>query len=144
MHLKGAKKWAARSYRLAAVKVGVLTNQSGTAKLSFVATDAHGTSSLAVSADDTQAVSRRYTTPFGSARGPAAANWPEDKRFLDKLEDTGTNLTHIGAREYDAALGQFLSVDPVLSLDQHQSLNGCCGGGKGATAVPASPDPSSA
>ncbi|MBT2449511.1 RHS repeat-associated core domain-containing protein [Streptomyces sp. ISL-43] len=124
VHLKGAKKWATRSYTLSAVKIAVLTNESGTAKLSYVAGDAHGTSSLTISADDTQTVSKRYTTPFGSARGPAAANWPEDKRFLDKPEDTSTSLTHIGAREYDAALGQFLSVDPVLSLDQHQSLNG--------------------
>ncbi|AWZ10548.1 RHS repeat-associated core domain-containing protein [Streptomyces sp. ICC4] len=124
VHLKGAKKWATRSYTIASTKVAVLTNESGSAKLSFVAGDAHSTSSLTISADDTQAVSKRYTTPFGSARGPAAANWPEDKRFLDKPEDIGTGLTHIGAREYDAALGQFLSVDPVLSLDQHQSLNG--------------------
>ncbi|MGW6710771.1 RHS repeat domain-containing protein, partial [Streptomyces sp. NPDC054956] len=124
VHLKAAAKWATRSYTIASTKVAVLSNESGTAKLAFLAGDAHGTSSLAVSADDTQAVSKRYTTPFGSARGPAAANWPEDKRFLDKPEDTGTNLTHIGAREYDAGLGQFISVDPVLSLDQHQSLNG--------------------
>ncbi|KJY17115.1 hypothetical protein VR46_45000, partial [Streptomyces sp. NRRL S-444] len=62
VHLKGAKKWAVRSYSIAAVKVGVLTNESGTAKLSFVAADAHGTSSLTISADDTQAVSKRYTT----------------------------------------------------------------------------------
>lgn len=124
VHLKGTKKWAARSYSISGVKVAVLTNESGTAKLSFVAGDAHGTSSLAVSADDTQTVSKRYTTPFGSARGPAAANWPEDKRFLGKPEDKSTGLTHIGAREYDSALGQFLSVDPVLSIDQHQSLSG--------------------
>ncbi|MGW7172304.1 RHS repeat domain-containing protein [Streptomyces xanthophaeus] len=124
VHLKGAKKWGTRSYSISGVKVAVLTNESGTAKLSFVAGDAHGTTSLAVSADDTQAVSKRYTTPFGSARGPAAANWPDDKRFLDKSEDTARGLTHVGAREYDTALGQFLSVDPVLSLDQHQSLNG--------------------
>ncbi|WP_406073216.1 hypothetical protein [Streptomyces virginiae] len=45
VHLKGAKKWAVRSYSIAAVKIGVLTNESGTAKLSFVAADAHGTSS---------------------------------------------------------------------------------------------------
>ncbi|AWZ18254.1 RHS repeat-associated core domain-containing protein [Streptomyces sp. ICC1] len=124
VHLKGAKKWATRTYTVASTKVAVLTSESGSAKLSFVAGDAHGTSSLMVSADDAQAVSKRYTTPFGSARGPAAANWPEDKRFLDKPEDTGTGLTHIGAREYDAALGQFLSVDPVLAPDAAQSLNG--------------------
>ncbi|WP_327389007.1 hypothetical protein [Streptomyces sp. NBC_01207] len=80
VHLKNTKKWAARSYSISGVKVAVLTNETGTAKLSFVAGDAHGTSSLVVSADDTQTVSKRYTTPFGSTRGPAAANWPEDKR----------------------------------------------------------------
>ncbi|MFD3682482.1 polymorphic toxin-type HINT domain-containing protein [Streptomyces sp. NPDC058613] len=124
VHLKGAKKWATRSYGIAGSKVAVLTSESGTPKMSFTAGDSHGTSSLTVSADDTQTVSKRYTTPFGAARGPAPASWPEDKRFLDKPEDTNTTLTHIGAREYDAALGQFISVDPILSLDQHQSLNG--------------------
>ncbi|MFE2163936.1 RHS repeat domain-containing protein [Streptomyces sp. NPDC059447] len=124
VHLKGTKKWATRSYTFAGTKIAVLTNESGTAKLSYVASDAHGTSSLTVSADDTQTVSKRYTTPFGAARGPLPSNWPDDKRFLDKPEDTSTSLTHIGAREYDAALGQFLSVDPVLAPNAAQSLNG--------------------
>ncbi|MFF4098523.1 RHS repeat-associated core domain-containing protein [Streptomyces sp. NPDC001903] len=43
---------------------------------------------------------------------------------LGKPEDTDTSLTHIGAREYDSNLGQFISVDPLLSLDQAQSPNG--------------------
>ncbi|WP_331741661.1 RHS repeat-associated core domain-containing protein [Streptomyces sp. NBC_01006] len=124
VHLKAAHKWATRSYRISGIKIAVLTNESSTAKLSYVAGDAHGTSSLAVSADDTQTVSKRYTTPFGARRGPVAANWPDDKHFLDMPEDTSTGLTHISAREYDAALGQFISVDPLLSLDLHQSLNG--------------------
>lgn len=38
--------------------------------------------------------------------------------------DSGTGLTHIGAREYDPSTGQFISVDPLLTLDQHQSLSG--------------------
>ncbi|MFD5880899.1 RHS repeat domain-containing protein [Streptomyces yangpuensis] len=124
VHLKGAKKWATRSYTVAGTKIAVVTNASGTAKLSYTASDAHGTSSLTVSGDDSQTVTKRYTTPFGSARGPAAANWPDDKRFLDKPEDLSTDLTHVGAREYDSALGQFLSVDPVLAPDAAQSLNG--------------------
>ncbi|MGW1591421.1 RHS repeat-associated core domain-containing protein [Streptomyces sp. NPDC002386] len=55
---------------------------------------------------------------------PKPASWPDDKAFLGKPADGTTGLTHVGAREYDPTLGQFISVDPVLSLDQHQSLNG--------------------
>jgi hypothetical protein len=33
-------------------------------------------------------------------------------------------LTHVGAREYDPALGWFISVDPILDLTDPQSLNG--------------------
>ncbi|MFJ2595090.1 RHS repeat domain-containing protein [Streptomyces erythrochromogenes] len=124
VHVKGTKKWATRAYSITGTKIAALTNESGTPKLSFVAGDAHGTTSLTVSADDTQSVAKRYTTPFGAARGPAATPWPDDKRFLGKPEDTGTSLTHIGAREYDPALGQFLSVDPIFAPHAAQSLNG--------------------
>ncbi|MFF6999431.1 restriction endonuclease fold toxin, partial [Streptomyces sp. NPDC008313] len=72
----------------------------------------------------TYAVTKRYSTPFGGPRGTKAGNWPDDKAFLGKPADDATGLTHVGAREYDPGLGQFISVDPVLTLDQHQSLNG--------------------
>ncbi|MFJ9547615.1 RHS repeat-associated core domain-containing protein [Streptomyces erythrochromogenes] len=139
VHLKGNKKWASRSYSIGETRVAVVTNESGSAKLSYVAGDAHGTSSLAVTADDTQAVSKRYTTPFGAARGPAPASWPEDKRFLGKPEDASTGLTHLGARSYDAGLGRFLSVDPVLAPNAAQSLNGYSYGGNNPAT---NPDPS--
>ncbi|MFD7361664.1 RHS repeat-associated core domain-containing protein [Streptomyces sp. NPDC059885] len=71
-----------------------------------------------------QTLTKRYTTPFGAARGTTSGIWPDDKTFLGKPTDTGTGLTHIGAREYDPTLGQFISVDPLLSPDQPQSLNG--------------------
>ena len=114
-----------RYYSAAGQTIAVRTATVGTTgtKLNFLAGDHHGTSSLAIDAT-TLAVTKRYTTPFGAPRGTNPTAWPDDKAFLGKPADTTTGLTHIGAREYDPGTGQFISVDPVLALDQHQSLNG--------------------
>ncbi|TXR99942.1 RHS repeat-associated core domain-containing protein [Streptomyces sp. col6] len=101
-------------------------------KLSFLAADHHGTSSLAIDAT-TQAVTKRYTTPFGAQRGTKPTTWPDDKAFLGKPTDQTTGLTHIGAREYDLAIGQFLSIDPLLELSRHQTLNGYSYAGQAPT-----------
>ncbi|GGT45884.1 hypothetical protein GCM10010254_75740 [Streptomyces chromofuscus] len=101
------------------------TATSGVAgtKLSFLASDHHGTSSIALEAG-TYAVTKRYTSPFGNTRGSKATSWPDDKTFLGAPADESTGLTHIGAREYDPVTGQFTSVDPLLELNKHQTLNG--------------------
>ncbi|MFJ4609623.1 RHS repeat-associated core domain-containing protein [Streptomyces griseus] len=114
-----------RYYSAAGQTLAVRTATSGTAgtKLSFLAADHHGTSSIATDATS-QAVTKRYSTPFGAARGTQPTAWPDDKSFLGKPIDAITGLTHVGAREYDPNIGQFVSIDPILSLDQHQSLNG--------------------
>ncbi|WP_442810528.1 polymorphic toxin-type HINT domain-containing protein [Streptomyces sp. Wh19] len=114
-----------RYYSVAGQTIAVRTTTSGTegSKLSFLAADHHGTSSIAMDAT-TQDVTKRYTTPFGASRGTKSTTWPDDKAFLGKPADTTTGLTHIGAREYDPSVGQFISVDPVLDPAQHQSLNG--------------------
>ncbi|MEV7618039.1 RHS repeat-associated core domain-containing protein [Streptomyces sp. NPDC089799] len=124
VHLKGTKKWATRTYTLGAAKVAVRSNETGASKLSFLAGDNHGTSSLAIDGEDSQALSKRYTTPFGGPRGTTVGTWPDDKRFLGAPEDATTGLTHVGAREYDPGLGQFISVDPLLETEKHQTLNG--------------------
>ncbi|MFI0990496.1 RHS repeat-associated core domain-containing protein [Streptomyces exfoliatus] len=91
--------------------------------LNWIVEDHHGTASMSVDAIS-QAVTRRYSKPFGEPRGNAAATWPDDKGFLGKPEDQETRLTHIGAREYDPAVGRFISVDPILAPKDHESLNG--------------------
>ncbi|MBP8534585.1 RHS repeat-associated core domain-containing protein [Streptomyces sp. MK37H] len=99
------------------------TKGQSTTKLTFLAADHHGTGTLAVDVG-TRAVSKRYTTPFGAPRGTKPTTWPDDKAFLGKPADGVTGLTHIGAREYDPVTGQFISLDPLLTPDQGQSLNG--------------------
>ncbi|MFE4175360.1 RHS repeat-associated core domain-containing protein [Streptomyces sp. NPDC056909] len=114
-----------RYYTAAGQTIAVRTATAGVTgtKLNFLAGDHHGTSSLAIDAT-TWAVTKRYTTPFGAPRGTNPTSWPDDKRFLGKPSDDSTGLTHVGAREYDPAIGQFISVDPLLELDKAQTLNG--------------------
>ncbi|WP_229848732.1 RHS repeat-associated core domain-containing protein [Streptomyces melanogenes] len=125
--VKGSAKSlaATRSYTAGEQVIAVRTVNAatGVTKLSFLASDHHGTGTLALDAT-TLAVTKRYTAPFGGARGPASSAWPDDKTFLGKSSDQSTGLTHIGAREYDTNTGQFISVDPALELNKHQSLSG--------------------
>ncbi|MEU2897600.1 RHS repeat-associated core domain-containing protein [Streptomyces sp. NPDC001273] len=113
------KKFTAQRYYPAGDATAVRTEAS----LSWMVDDHHGTASMTVDAT-TQAVTRRYTKPFGEARGTTPPVWPDDKGFLGKPADADTGLTHIGAREYDPTTGRFLSVDPILAPEDHESLNG--------------------
>ncbi|WP_406490644.1 hypothetical protein OHB06_01065 [Streptomyces sp. NBC_01604] len=115
----GAKKFTAQRYYPAGDATAVRTETG----LSWMVDDHHGTASMTVDAT-TQAITRRYTKPFGEARGATPSIWPDDKGFLGKPADAETGLTHIGAREYDPATGRFLSVDPALAPEDHESLNG--------------------
>jgi RHS repeat-associated protein len=83
--------------------------------------DHQRTQELAVAAADQSAV-RRSQTPFGTPRGTAPA-WPDDKGFVGGTTDP-TGLTHLGAREYDPAIGRFVSVDPEIDRSDPQQLEG--------------------
>ncbi|MFJ8076993.1 RHS repeat domain-containing protein [Streptomyces sp. NPDC096176] len=117
--LAGTRYYTANGRTIA---VRTATNGTSGSGLKFLAADHHGTASVALDAT-TYASTKRYTNPFGSERGPKVT-WADDKGFLGKTDDNATGLTHIGARQYDPATGQFISVDPLLSTDQPQSLNG--------------------
>ncbi|MFD4655941.1 ricin-type beta-trefoil lectin domain protein [Kitasatospora sp. NPDC058444] len=100
---------------------------AGTAAGSFLvqAADHHGTNTVSIDLT-TLATTRRPVDPFGNPRGnqPAPAGWLGDKGFIGGEADTTTGFTHLGAREYAAATGRFLSVDPLLVSDDPQALNG--------------------
>ncbi|MET9852167.1 HYD1 signature containing ADP-ribosyltransferase family protein [Streptomyces sp. NPDC006450] len=102
---------------------GSAIRSSSDGRVRFLIADHHGTNTLSISAT-TLAYNRRKALPFGAQRGATPAFWPGQKGFVGGDIDSTTGFTHIGAREYDPTTGQFISVDPLLSLDLPQSLNG--------------------
>lgn len=115
----GTKKEATRYYDYAGQTVAV----RGGGKLSFIASDHHGTGEVAIDAT-TGAISQRRFDPFGVERGEKTGSWPGEKGFVGGTIDASTGLTHLGAREYDATIGKFISVDPVIDYTQPQQING--------------------
>lgn len=84
--------------------------------------DPHGTPSLYL--DNTaQVPTWRQYTPYGDPRGQSAAA-PDNRGFLNAPVNTATGLIHVGAREYDASAGRFISVDPVQDTADPQQWNG--------------------
>jgi RHS repeat-associated protein len=110
---------ATRYYSFASATIGMRTG----AGVTWLVSDHHGTAELAIKAGDLS-VSQRRTTPFGKERGGEPSTWPTgtDTGFVGGVKDT-TGLTHLGAREYDPLLGRFVSVDPLLDVNDPQSMN---------------------
>jgi RHS repeat-associated protein len=92
-------------------------------KLTWLVPDHHGTGQLAIDST-TLSVARRYLLPFGAPRGSVPANWPGEKGFVGGTIDPSTGLTHLGAREYDPLIGRFISVDPLIDMDDPQTMHG--------------------
>ncbi|MFE4537417.1 polymorphic toxin-type HINT domain-containing protein [Streptomyces scopuliridis] len=118
----GADKAKATRYvELGGGHAGV-QNDDGT--WSFTIADHHGTGQLAINAADLSLTQRR-ALPFGAPRGDTPKAWPGTRGFVGGTDDTkATGLTHLGAREYDPAIGRFISIDPLLDTSDPESLSG--------------------
>ncbi|MFD9324054.1 hypothetical protein ACFWDQ_41595 [Streptomyces sp. NPDC060053] len=74
-----AKTFTAQRYYPAGDATAIRTETS----LTWMVDNHHGTASMTVDAT-TQAVTHRYTKPFGETRGATPSAWPDDKGFLGK------------------------------------------------------------
>ncbi|WP_406000906.1 polymorphic toxin-type HINT domain-containing protein [Streptomyces sp. NBC_00829] len=115
----GSTAEGTRYYSHAGQTVAVRTKDG---KLSFIAADHHGTGELAIDSV-TGGVSQRRFDPYGVERGEATGKWPGEKGFVGGTTDASTRLTHLGAREYDSAIGKFISVDPVIDYTAPEQMN---------------------
>jgi RHS repeat-associated protein len=113
-------KTATRYYTFAGDTVAARTN----AGLAFLLTNHQNTAQTEVAADATQALTRRYYTPFGAARGAVPATWPGQRGFVGGVTSTATGLSTLGVRQYDPVTGRFVSADEVFDPDDPQQLNG--------------------
>ncbi|MFE7951158.1 polymorphic toxin-type HINT domain-containing protein [Streptomyces sp. NPDC057426] len=94
-------------------------------KLTVLLSDHHNTSTTAVEQTNNQAITRRAYDPYGNPRGTEPTNWPGRRTFVGTgVDDPTTGLTHIGAREYDATTGRFISADPLIDLTDPLQMNG--------------------
>jgi RHS repeat-associated protein len=90
--------------------------------LHWILNDTQASAEVSVDAA-TGATTRRRYLPFGGDRSLAGtiASWPTERGFLNKTKDSSTGLTHLGAREYDATNGRFLTPDPLVDPANQQN-----------------------
>ncbi|MEQ0558838.1 RHS repeat-associated core domain-containing protein [Amycolatopsis sp. NEAU-NG30] len=89
--------------------------------VSWLLTDEQGTAYASVDAADLT-VHKRFQDPYGVPRGTPTGPWVDNHGFLGGYQNP-TGLTHLGAREYDPAIGSFTTPDPLLEPGNPAHLN---------------------
>ncbi|HEY9254921.1 MAG TPA: RHS repeat-associated core domain-containing protein [Stenotrophomonas sp.] len=94
---------------LVAIGCGAVEAQT----VEYLHTDLLGTP-VAVTNAQGQLVGRRSYAPYGSSELTVGNDEPE---YAGHVRDSLTGLSYMQQRYYDAAIGRFLSVDPVTAYD---------------------------
>lgn len=115
-----------RTYAFPGGLNAVRVSTAGKTAVHYQGVDQHGTPITDITADAAQQVSRHSYTPFGNPRssGTTGTTWAGTRTFLNATTESTTGLTTLGARPYNASLGAFVTVDPLLNTSDPQSLNG--------------------
>ncbi|MDN5381141.1 ricin-type beta-trefoil lectin domain protein [Streptomyces sp. LB8] len=99
---------------------------TGSEALVALTGDHQGSTYAEVAMSDGMPVRIRKQDPFGNQRGAstAGANLRTHTGFLGATRDDASGYQPLGARLYDPVIGRFLSVDPVLDLNDTLQANG--------------------
>ena len=109
--------------RYYAIGSTTIAERSSSGDIQYLIPDRQGTDTLAIDYQS-QTVTRRQYLPFGKVRGTAPSSWPGDKGYVGGIADSGTGLEDLGAREYDAQTGRFVSLDPLLESSDPSQISG--------------------
>jgi RHS repeat-associated protein len=111
-----------RYYSIGGVTIAAQSSTHPTVQYLFP--DRQGSAQFSVDSSAAQTAIRREYLPFGEPRGAAPTGWPGARGYTTGTPDPTTTLEILGAREYNPALGRFISPDPLLQPELPQSLNG--------------------
>ncbi|MBT2478129.1 RHS repeat-associated core domain-containing protein [Streptomyces sp. ISL-94] len=102
---------------------GTRITRSSNGTVTYQPTTRQNTSQLQIDAT-TLTVTRRAFDPYGAPRGTAPPKWADNRGYLGQPVDTTSGLNLLGARHYDAALGRFLTVDPIFEAGDPNQMGG--------------------
>jgi RHS repeat-associated protein len=92
-------------------------------RVSFVASNHQGsnTAALVVGGGAAPSIGITRYRPYGEIREGEGVN---DRAFLNQVHDADIGLHYLNARYYNPAIGQFISVDPLVESTLHPYLYG--------------------
>ncbi|MFE0547079.1 ricin-type beta-trefoil lectin domain protein [Streptomyces sp. NPDC058891] len=105
---------------------GTTVTRSSTGTVTYQVANGQGTAVTSVDAS-TLTATRRAFDPWGNPRGNKPTSWvaaDENHGFLGQPTDPVTGLDLLGARNYDPALGRFLTPDPVFETGDPNQMGG--------------------